>query len=118
MDFWFRLPLKTRLGIIATTLMIVAGFSVYWATYDPVRYRPLYSVIKFAPLLFLLWLAWSDLQSIPIWVYLIAPPILIFCALRPGALFVVIPVALIALFVMPKKRRKNNQRNQQNKKSN
>lgn len=86
--------------------MIVAGLSIYWATYDPVRHKPLYSVIKLAPILFLLWLAWSDLQNIPIWIYLVAPPILIFCALKPAALFIVIPVALIALFLMPKKKSK------------
>lgn len=103
MNYWFRLPLRTRLGIIATILMIVAGVSVFLASRDPVHHRPLYSVIKFAPILFLFWLAWVDLKNLPLWIYLVAPPVIIFCCIKPAAWFIVIPVALTVLFVLPKK---------------
>lgn len=106
MNFWFRLPLRTRLGIIAAVLLGIAVMSIYWATRDPLHHKPLYSVIKFAPILFLFWLAWKDLQNIPLWVYLIALPLTIFCALKPAALFFVVPAALMILFLLPKKKKK------------
>lgn len=104
MNFWFRLPLRTRLGIVAAILLAVAAVSVYRATHDPLHHKPLYSLIKFAPVLFLLWLAWSDLQNIPFWAYIAALPVIIICALKPAALFIVVPLALIVLFIMPKKK--------------
>lgn len=107
MSYWFRLPLRTRLGIIAGGLLLAAGASMMWATQDPLHHKPVYALIKFAPIVFLLWLAWYDLQNIPIWVYLITPPILILCALRPRALIVIVPLALFVLFVMPKKKPKS-----------
>ena len=102
MDFWYRLPLRTRLGFVAAFLLIVAGISLALWSQDSVHHKPLGAVIKLAPIIFLLWLAWKDLQRIPLWAYLAAPPILILCALKPMLWFVVIPVALVALFVMPK----------------
>ena len=73
---------------------------------DPLHNKPLYGIIRIAPILFLLWLAWSDLQNIPLWVWCVIPPVLILCALKPGAWLIVIPLGLIALFVMPKKKKK------------
>lgn len=107
MGFWFRLPLRTRLGIIAGGLLLAAAWSVMWATQDPLHNKPINALIKFAPIVFLLWLAWYDLLNIPFWVYLITPPILILCVLRPRALIVIVPLVLFILFVMPKKKPKS-----------
>ncbi|MDR0705927.1 MAG: hypothetical protein LBF88_13215 [Planctomycetaceae bacterium] len=106
MNFWFRLPIWTRLGIIATILLIVAVISFALWTNDPAHHRPMASIIRFAPILFLFWLAWSDLRRVPFWVWLLMPVILIICALRPMFWFFVIPAAVFALFVMPKKKKK------------
>lgn len=99
---WFRLPLRTRLGIVAAMLLVVAAVSIVQAVHDPLHHR-LSSVIKFAALLFVLWLAWNDLERIPFWFYLVAPPALILCLLKPAAWLVFIPATLFILFVMPKK---------------
>ncbi|MDR3197728.1 MAG: hypothetical protein LBU34_07645 [Planctomycetaceae bacterium] len=105
MDFWFRLPFRKRLGIIATILLVVAVISAVLWTNDPVHHRPITSIIRLAPILFLFWLAWSDLQKIPFWVWLVMPVVLILCAFKPALWFIVIPIALFALFVMPKKKK-------------
>ncbi len=102
-EYWFNLPMRTRLGVVSSLLLGVAVLSIVLWTRDPVHHKPLNSVIRFAPILFLLWLAWADLRSIPIWFWLAVPPVLIFCLIKPGAWLVVIPVTLCALFVMPKK---------------
>ncbi|MDR1964465.1 MAG: hypothetical protein LBQ50_11850 [Planctomycetaceae bacterium] len=106
MDFWFRLPIRTRLGIIATVLLVVAVISFALWTSDPRHHQPISAVIKFAPILFLFWLAWADLQQIPFWVWLVMPVVLILCALKPALWLLIIPVALFSLFIMPKKRKK------------
>ncbi|MDR1269849.1 MAG: hypothetical protein LBK82_10020 [Planctomycetaceae bacterium] len=106
MDFWFRLPIQKRLGIIATILLIIAVISVALWTNDPVHYRPIAAIIRFSPILFLFWLAWSDLRRIPFWVWLVMPVVLILCAFKPALWFIVIPVAIFSLFIMPKKKKK------------
>ncbi len=105
---WFNLPARTRLGIVAVPLLVAAVVLFVLSILDPVHndLRQGAGIIRFAPIVFLLWLAWADLQSIPRWVWFVAPPVLIFCCIKPAAWFVVIPVTLFALFLMPKKRRK------------
>ena len=93
MNFWFRLSLRTRLGIISFVLLtsvIVLLLSWY---YDPARfsYRDGW-ILRFGPLIFLFWLAWGDLEKIPWWNWLIILALLIVCAIKPGAWFVGIPV--------------------------
>ncbi|MDR0870888.1 MAG: hypothetical protein LBN39_08865 [Planctomycetaceae bacterium] len=99
---WFNLPLRTRLGVISAVLLVFAAVLAAQAVNDPVHHR-LPSVIKWAALLFVFWLAWKDLEKVPWWVYLAAPPVLVLCLIKPGAWFVVIPALLFVLFVMPKK---------------
>ena len=102
MKRWYALPIRTRLGIIAATLLAVAVLSVVQSFSDP-QYTPLYGIIKWAPLLFLFWMAWPDLERIPRWAYYVSVPIAILCALKPMLLYLVVPIAFVALFVMPKK---------------
>jgi hypothetical protein len=99
MSFWFRLPLRTRLGIISTVLLIVAAVSCFLWMNDPGHHRPIGGIIRLAPILFLLWLAWTDLRRIPFWVWLIAPVVFVLCILKPALWLIVIPVTLFALFM-------------------
>ena len=103
MKRWYALPIRTRLGIISIVLLIVAVLSVVQHFAVPRNTKPLYGIIKWAPLLFLFWVAWPDLARIPRWVYYVSVPIAVLCALKPGLLYIVIPVALVALFLMPQK---------------
>ncbi len=103
MKRWFDLPIRTKLGAIAMVLCAVAAISMAVSYADPYHAKPMYGVIKWAPVLFLFWIAWPDLTRIPRWVYYISVPIAVLCALRPGFLYLVIPLGLVALFVMPKK---------------
>ena len=99
---WYTLPIRTRLGIVAVALLAVAALSVVQYFTDRQHARPLYGIIMWSPIIFLLWIAWPDLERIPRWVYYVAVPIAVVCALKPWLLLLVIPVALFALFVMPK----------------
>ena len=100
---WYALPIRTRLGIISVTLLAVAVISAALYFVDPLHTKPAYGIIKWAPILFLFWIAWPDLERIPRWMYYVSVPIIILCALRPVLLYIVIPVGLVALFIMPKK---------------
>ncbi|MDR2116488.1 MAG: hypothetical protein LBP87_08905 [Planctomycetaceae bacterium] len=106
MDFWFRLSLQKRLGIIAIILLIIAVISIALWTNDPAHNRPVASLIRLSPILFLLWLAWADLRKVPFWAWLVMPVVIILCAFKPKLWFVVIPFTFFALFVMPKKKKK------------
>ncbi|GHT34690.1 hypothetical protein FACS189427_02470 [Planctomycetales bacterium] len=103
MNFWFNLSLRFRLGIAAIVMAALAGYSLYQYSCDPLHSRPIYSLVKLVPILCLLWLALPDLEKIPMWCYLVAVPIIIFCAVKPAAMLVIIPAVLLVLFVMPKK---------------
>jgi hypothetical protein len=99
MDFWFRLSLRIRLGIISVVLVILAAVSIFFWVSDPVHNRPISGLIKFAPILLLLWIAWADLKKVPMWVWCVAPFVIIFCLIKPAAWLVVIPVTLFCYFV-------------------
>jgi hypothetical protein len=72
---------------------------------DPVRFAPYRSgwILCFGPLIFLFWLAWSDLKKIPWWNWLIILASLSFCAFKPAAWFIGIPVIAYILFARRKK---------------
>lgn len=105
---WFSLPARTRLGIVAVPLLAAAVVLFALPILDPIHneLRQGAGIIRFAPILFLLWLAWPDLQRVPRWAWMIAPPVLIFCCLRPAAWLIVIPVALFTSFTASRKKRR------------
>jgi len=98
-NFWFRLSLRTRLGIIAFTLLVCAVVLVLSWYHDPghFSYRSGW-IIRFGPLLFLFWLAWSDIEKIRWWNWLIILVLLIICSIKPAFWFVGIPVIGYILF--------------------
>jgi hypothetical protein len=99
MKFWFRLPIRTRLGIIATVLLIFAIVLLLSWFNDPSHFKYRLSwVMKFAPLLFLLWLAWTDIKKIPWWGWFVIPVILLICAVKPPVWFIGIPLIYYILF--------------------
>jgi hypothetical protein len=59
--------------------------------------------MRFGPLVFLLWLAWTDLAKIPWWNWIIMSVVLIVCLIKPGAWFVGIPLIGYILFASQKK---------------
>jgi len=103
--FWFRLPLRTRLGVIATIFLTAAIVLLLSWYYDPVyfSYRTGW-VIRFGPLVFFLWIAWGDLEKIPWWNWLIILIILIICSIKPSVWFVGVPIIAYILFGGRKKR--------------
>ncbi len=116
--FWFNLPVRTRLGVIAVVLLAAGGVLFALPIFDPMHheFRHGSGIVRFAPIVFLLWLAWADLQNIPRRVWFIAPPVLIFCCIKPAAWLVVIPMTLFSLFVMPKRRKVNREQRAEDRK--
>ena len=103
-DFWFRLSLRTRLGIVSSVFLTLAVVLMLSWYYDSTHfsYRQGW-IIKLAPLLFLLWLAWTDLKNIPWWNWLIMILLLLVCAAKPVAWFIGIPIIGYILFTGRKK---------------
>ena len=103
MNFWFRLPLRTRLGIIATLLLACAFVVLLWWYVDPARfsYRNGW-ILRFGPLVFLLWIAWGDLEKIPWWNWLIILVLLIVCSVKPTFWLIGIPIIAYILLARRK----------------
>ena len=104
MDFWFRLPLRTRLGIIATVFLTSAVVVLLVWYCDPARfsYRNGW-ILRFGPLVFLLWVAWGDLEKIPLWNWLIILVLLIVCSIKPAFWFIGVPVIAYILLAQRKR---------------
>jgi len=87
--------------LVFLTFAIVLLLSWY---YNPVHfsYRSGW-IIRFAPLFFLLWLAWTDLKRIPWWNWLIMVAILLVCAVKPAFWLAGIPIIGYILFAGRKK---------------
>jgi len=60
-------------------------------------------IIHFAPILFLLWLAWTDLEKIPWWHWIIMFVVLVICAVKPGFWLLGIPIIGYIIFARHKK---------------
>ncbi|MDR0328376.1 MAG: hypothetical protein LBI05_08790 [Planctomycetaceae bacterium] len=60
-------------------------------------------VIRFGPLVFLLWLAWSDLEKIPWWNWIIVLVLLMICSIKPAFWLVGIPAIAYIILVKRKK---------------
>jgi hypothetical protein len=103
-NFWFRLPLRTRLGVIGCVFLIsvIVVLMSWYHDPDHFSYRNAW-ILRLGPLIFLLWLAWSDLEQIPWWNWLIMLVILIVCAIKPGAWFAGVPIICYILFAQRKK---------------
>jgi hypothetical protein len=103
-NFWFRLPIRTRLGIISFALLAFAIVLLLSWYHDPSHfsYRSVW-ILRVAPLLFLLWLTWSDLKKILWWHWLIIVIALLVSAIKPGAWLIGIPVIGYILFAGHKK---------------
>ena len=102
-DFWFRLPLRTRLGIISCVLLTCAVVLLLSWYHDPgnFSYRSGW-LIRFGPLIFLFWWALPDLEKIPWWSWLIILVLLIACSIKPAFWIIGIPAIAYMLLAMRK----------------
>ena len=105
MDFWFRLSLRARLGIIGSALLVFVIVLIFLWYQDPVQFSPnrFAWVLRIGPLVFLLWLAWGDIEKIPWWNWLIIVVVLIVSGIKPAFWLVGIPVIVYILFSGRKK---------------
>jgi hypothetical protein len=100
-NFWFRLPFRVRLGVVAVLFLIISIVMLCVAIGDPAHY-PINKygvIIRIAPIIFLVWIAWYDLIRIPFWVYMVSVPVLLVCLIRPMLFFYVIPLTFFFLFM-------------------
>ncbi|MDR2762416.1 MAG: hypothetical protein LBB88_07445 [Planctomycetaceae bacterium] len=75
---------------------------------DPVHYpvNRYSAIIRIAPILFLLWLAWRDLTRIPFWVYIVSFPVLMICLIKPMLFLYVIPIIFVTIFGLTNRQNK------------
>ena len=104
-SFWFRLSLRTRVGVISSAFLVAVVVLLFLWFHDPVRFPLQQSawILCFASLAFLLWLAWSDLERIPWWKWFIILFLLVFCSIKPMVWLVGIPLIGYILFGGQKK---------------
>ena len=107
MDFWFRLPLRTRLGIVGfgtvTAVLLLLLLSWYAGAFLLFLYH-LGGILIFGIILVLFWLAWNDMKNIPWWHWIIMIVLLIVCAVKPAFWLIGIPVIGYILFQGRKKK--------------
>jgi len=60
-------------------------------------------VLRFGPLIFFLWLAWTDIAKIPWWNWIIIVAVLLVCAVKPGFWLAGVPIIIYILFTGRKK---------------
>ncbi|MDR3183280.1 MAG: hypothetical protein LBT89_10265 [Planctomycetaceae bacterium] len=99
MKFWYRLPFRTRLGIVSAVLLVLAAVSMYLWISDPIHNKPISALIRFAPIMLLLCLAWVELKNIPRWFWLAVPIVLLAGFIKPAIWFLIVPAVLVWLFV-------------------
>ena len=106
-DFWFRLPLRTRLGIIGFGIVTGAILLLFLAWNAGAFFFGLYhlgGILLFGVILILFWCAWNDLKNIPWWHWFIMIVLLLICAVKPAFWLIGVPVIGYILFQGRKKK--------------
>ena len=91
------MPLRTKLGwiLIGLGALVAYGYVQHFVKHDD----SLLELNRTFVILFLLWLAWPELEALPRWILILVPICAIVCAWRPYYLVVVIPLTLLYLFL-------------------
>ena len=91
--------LRSKLGWILVGMAALVAYGVYRHFYA--QDDTLFELNRTFVILFLLWLAWPELETLPRWLLILVPICAIVCAWRPQYLVVVVPLTLVYLFVRP-----------------
>lgn len=98
------MPLRAKLGWILLGMGVLVAYGIFRHFYA--QDDTLFELNRSFLVLFFLWLAWPELESLPRWMLTLVPICLIACAWRPQYLVVVIPVALLYLMLRPPAKRR------------
>ena len=93
------MTMRAKLGWILVGLAALVAYGVFRHFYA--QDDTLFELNRTLVILFLLWLAWPELESLPRWLLILVPICAIVCAWRPQYLVVVIPLTLLYLFIRP-----------------
>jgi hypothetical protein len=96
-------PLRTKLGwiLVGMGALVAYGFFRYYHAQD----ATLLELNRTFVILFLLWLAWPELEGLPRWILILVPICAIVCAWRPQYLVIVLPAAILYLVLRPPAKR-------------
>ena len=95
--------LRSKLGWIVLCMGGLVAFGLfrhYTANDDS-----LFEMNRTFVIMFLLWLAWPELERLPRWALVAAPICAIICAWRPQYLVVAVPVILLFFMLRPSAKR-------------
>lgn len=104
MNGFFRLPIRTRIGIASAVLLVAALISYGGKLLHGAHWQPSGGLLGMGSILFLIWLAWDDLSAIPRWFWGVFPILLAIGAFRPQLLFVIVPGLFLVCFLWPRKK--------------
>ena len=93
------MSMRAKLGWILVGMAVLVGYGIFRHFYA--QDDTLFELNRTFVILFLLWLAWPELESLPRWLLILVPICAIVCAWRPQYLVVVVPLTLVYLFVRP-----------------
>lgn len=93
------MSLRSKLGWILVGMAALVAYGVFRHFYA--QDDTLFELNRTFVILFLLWLAWPELETLPRWLLILVPICAIVCAWRPQYLVVVLPLTLVYLFVRP-----------------
>lgn len=99
-----RPPLRKKVGwiVVAMTVLVVYGLVQYRRTGD----ASLLELNRMCVMMFLLWLAWPELERLPRWIFFAIPILVVLCAWRPQLILFVGPALFFFWLLQPPKSRR------------
>jgi len=98
--------MKSRIGVAAGILLGIAAITYGLNFFGIGEIKPLAACLRTGAPLFFLWLAWDDLSQLPRWMLQAILPTIIIVAIWPRLLFILVPMVLLVLFLLPKSKKK------------
>jgi len=95
---WADIPTRTKVGWIAIGMGVLILIGVITGE------ASLFEFNRMGIVMFLLWLAWPELEALPRWALFVVPISVVACAWRPQFLVVVLPLSFIYLLLRPSTR--------------
>lgn len=93
---------RSKLGWLTVVLAVLTAVG-YLRSFDPMTQGALVRTLIEVGALYL---AWPELVQLPKWVWCAIPVVVIVGAFRPQILLAAIPLFLLILYLMPKKRKR------------
>lgn len=96
-----RPPTRKKVGWIALGMAVLVAYG-FWS-----GEAGLLELNRMCVMMFLLWLAWPELERLPRWIFFAIPILVVLCAWRPQLLLFVGPALFFLWLLQPPKSRRS-----------